>query len=144
MPTTYLVDRAAASASSSFTVASVLQRKASDHLGRLQQWSIELHSPIKFQFGFVGPMPEGTAAMVLECAFGCRIMFKKLLIANRGEIAVRILRACRELRIPSVAVYMDDDRPSLHVRIADGACPIGHAPSPECYSRIEQKSDGAR
>jgi acetyl-CoA carboxylase biotin carboxylase subunit len=71
-------------------------------------------------------------------------MFKKILIANRGEIAVRILRACRELDIPSVVVFSDADRTSLHVRLADEAYPIGPAPSRESYLRIDKLLDVAR
>jgi len=71
-------------------------------------------------------------------------MFKKILIANRGEIAVRILRACRELGIRSAAVFSDVDRKSLHVRLADEAYPIGPAPSRESYLRVDKLMDVAR
>ncbi|MBC7465253.1 MAG: acetyl-CoA carboxylase biotin carboxylase subunit [Bdellovibrio sp.] len=59
--------------------------------------------------------------------------FKKILIANRGEISIRITRACRELGIPSVAVFSDADRDSLHVFLADEAYHIGASPSKESY-----------
>ena len=71
-------------------------------------------------------------------------MFEKLLIANRGEIAVRIARGCRELGIRTVAVYSDADRTSLHVRLADEARRIGPPPSTESYLRIDEILEAAK
>jgi len=71
-------------------------------------------------------------------------MFRKILIANRGEIAVRILRACRELSIPTAVVFSEADRKSLHVRLADEAYLIGPAPSRESYLRIDKIMDVVR
>ena len=63
-------------------------------------------------------------------------MFNKILIANRGEIALRIIRACKELNIKTVAVYSEADRDSLHVRFADEAICIGPPQSKESYLNI--------
>ncbi|CAN5316852.1 hypothetical protein BH10ACI2_BH10ACI2_25400 [soil metagenome] len=65
-------------------------------------------------------------------------MFKKILIANRGEIACRVIRACREMNIVTVAVYSDADKDALHVRMADEAFHIGPPPSNESYLRSEK------
>jgi len=65
-------------------------------------------------------------------------MFEKVLVANRGEIAVRIIRACKELNIRTVAVYSDMDANSMHVQLADEAICIGKAPSNESYLRIDR------
>src|SRR6185369_4692344 len=65
-------------------------------------------------------------------------MFEKVLVANRGEIAVRIIRACKELNIRSVAVYSDADANSIHVQLADEAICIGKGPSSDSYLRIDR------
>jgi acetyl-CoA carboxylase biotin carboxylase subunit len=71
-------------------------------------------------------------------------MFRKILIANRGEIAVRIIRACRDLSVSPVAIFSEADAGALHVRLADEAYGIGPAPSIESYLRIERIVEAAR
>ena len=64
-------------------------------------------------------------------------MIKKVLIANRGELAVRIIRACREMGIETVAVYYEADKDALHTKLADAAICIGPAPSKDSYLSME-------
>jgi len=71
-------------------------------------------------------------------------MFKKILIANRGEIAVRIAKACRELRIPSVAVYSEPDTGSLHTRVADEAHALGGSAASESYLNVAKLLEVAK
>ncbi len=71
-------------------------------------------------------------------------MFKKVLVANRGEIAIRVMRACRELGMETVAVYSEADRQAPHLRFADQAYLIGPPPSAESYLRIDKIIEIAR
>jgi acetyl/propionyl-CoA carboxylase alpha subunit len=70
--------------------------------------------------------------------------FGKVLIANRGEIAVRVIRACREMGIATAAVYSEADRESLHVLLAGQAIPIGPPPAAESYLAIDRIIGAAR
>ena len=65
-------------------------------------------------------------------------MFRKILIANRGEIACRIIKTARKMGIATVAVYSDADRDALHVRMADKAVWIGPAPARDSYLRVDR------
>jgi acetyl-CoA carboxylase biotin carboxylase subunit len=87
--------------------------------------------------------PEGYCLRLAPC-YNSICMFRKVLIANRGEIAVRVIRTLREMGIASVAVFSDPDRTSLHVRMADEAVHVGPGPSAESYLRIDRILDAAR
>lgn len=71
-------------------------------------------------------------------------MFGRVLVANRGEIAVRIIRALRDMKIRSIAVFSDADRGALHVRLADEAEHIGPAPSADSYLRVDRIIEAAK
>ena len=71
-------------------------------------------------------------------------MIKKILVANRGEIAVRVMRACREMEIPSVAVYSEADKEALFAKYADEAFLIGPAPASQSYLNIQKMIDTAK
>ncbi|HEX9306851.1 MAG TPA: biotin carboxylase N-terminal domain-containing protein, partial [Anaeromyxobacter sp.] len=68
----------------------------------------------------------------------------KVLVANRGEIAVRVMRTCREMGISTVAIYSDADRGSLHVRYADEAVHVGASPARESYLALDRIIDAAK
>src|SRR5947207_10734075 len=81
-------------------------------------------------------MPWNTVSRSLRLKFRTNRMFKKVLIANRGEIAVRIIRACREMGLKTVAVHSEPDRQSMHVKLADESVCIGPGPASESYLNI--------
>ena len=70
-------------------------------------------------------------------------MLKKVLVANRGEIAVRIIRACKEMNIKTVAIYSEADKDALHTKLADEAVCVGPAPSAKSYLNIQNILEAA-
>lgn len=70
--------------------------------------------------------------------------FEKVLIANRGEIAIRVMRACREMNIETIAIYSTVDKDALHVKYADGAFLVGEAPPAKSYLNVDRIIDIAR
>src|SRR6186713_3082016 len=75
-------------------------------------------------------------SQIITCTTLIKTMFKKILIANRGEIALRVIRTCKEMGIKTVAVYSTADKDSLHVKFADEAVCIGPPPSKDSYLNI--------
>src|SRR5919108_4078947 len=88
----------------------------------------------------MGPIQHLCSSVVSSSA----LMFRKVLVANRGEIAVRIIRAVHELDAEAIAVYSEPDRTALHVRLADYAYPVGPAPAGESYLNAAALLDVAR
>src|SRR5579864_1355445 len=95
---------------------------------------------MRFPAKFCGDQRIGYSRNILKSAKA----FSKILIANRGEIALRIIRTLREMGIRSVAVYSDADRAALHVRKADEAAHIGAAVSSESYLNTSRILEAAR
>lgn len=92
------------------------------------------------------PVPDAVTNAVTNAMTNgmTNVMFKKVLVANRGEIACRVIRTLREMDIKSVAVFSDIDAAALHVRMADEAIPIGEAAASSSYLRIDRVLDAAK
>lgn len=105
------------------------------YCGKLQRMSVQRMSA-NHQERFLPVWHQSN--LPLSCSTKFNRMFKKIVIANRGEIAVRIIRSCREMGISTVALYSDADRMAKHVLLADEAYPIGPAPSQESYLNAEK------